>query len=204
MLSFDGKHILAISQGMIPLAILRIENEADRAFMQKLYLDYEQMLYSRAYHILKSKNDVEDAVNSACVKLIPKIPLLKTLERDALSAYVVATIVNTSISLSKKQNQEYGFTTKIDEQVFDRVEANAPLPDEHFIASVRLEALYQAILQLPKRESLMMRMKHYDGMSDAEIAAVFRIKPASVRVCLFRARNHLKAILQRTEVDEKA
>lgn len=64
MLSFDGKHILAISQGMIPLAILRIENEADRAFMQKLYLDYEQMLYSRAYHILKSKNDVEDAVNS--------------------------------------------------------------------------------------------------------------------------------------------
>lgn len=56
MLSFGGRHIWALSQGMVPLAILRIENEADRAFMQKLYLDYERMLYTRASRILKNKN----------------------------------------------------------------------------------------------------------------------------------------------------
>lgn len=204
MLNLDGKHVLAFSQSMVPLAILRIENEADRAFMQKLYLDYEHMLYTRASNILKSKIDAEDAVNSACVKLISKLPLLKTLERDALSAYVVTTIVNISINHSKKRTQDAAFAFKTDGHVFDRIQANGPTPDEHFIASARLDALYQAILQLPERESCIMRMKYYDGMSNTEIAKLLGIKPDSVRVYLLRARNHLKAILQRTEVDEKA
>ncbi|MCI5956995.1 MAG: sigma-70 family RNA polymerase sigma factor [Clostridiales bacterium] len=204
MLSFGGRHIWALSHGMVPLAILRIENEADRAFMQKLYLDYERMLYTRASRILKNKNDVEDAVNSACVKLISKISLLKTLDRDALSAYVVTTIVNTSFNFSKKRSRESAHTYKAEEEVFERVHASTPPPDEHFIASAQLEALYQAVVQLPDRESSIMRMKYYDGMGDAEIASLLGIKPDSIRVYLSRARKHLKDIMQRTEVDEKA
>ena len=47
-------------------------------------------------------------------------------------------------------------------------------------------------------------MKYYDGMGDAEIASLLGIKPDSIRVYLSRARKHLKDIMQRTEVDEKA
>jgi RNA polymerase sigma-70 factor, ECF subfamily len=49
---------------------------------------------------------------------------------------------------------------------------------------------------LPARERAMLWLAYVEGSSHREIAAVLRVKAASVRVLLFRARSRLAALLR--------
>ena len=44
--------------------------EDDRSFVEKLYLEYGDYMYSVAYGVLKHRQDAEDAVNDAMCKII--------------------------------------------------------------------------------------------------------------------------------------
>ena len=63
---------------MIPIIILTIENEDDRAFMEGLYLSYNRLMRSEIHKILKDSWATEDVEQNVLEKLIDKIPLLKT------------------------------------------------------------------------------------------------------------------------------
>ncbi|NLO85689.1 MAG: sigma-70 family RNA polymerase sigma factor [Clostridiales bacterium] len=180
---------------MFPVAIMAIADESDRIFMEQLYCDHEKLLYKRAYQILNSKADAEDAVNNACVALIKKIPLLRTLECNVLSSYIVSTIERVSINLFNKRKRDNLYTFGAEEDFINGMPSGDLVPDDRLIKDGDTEALYHAILKLPQRERSMMQMKYYDGLSNAEIAQVYGIKPDGVRVYLFRARGHLKEML---------
>ena len=57
---------------MIPTFILAIENDDDRAFIEHIYKEYYNLMYSKAYDILQNRDCVDDVINNACIKLIPK------------------------------------------------------------------------------------------------------------------------------------
>ena len=57
----------------IPITILLIEDDSDRAFMEQLYLDYSKLMYAVAMSRLGNPLDAEDAVHEAILRLIDKI-----------------------------------------------------------------------------------------------------------------------------------
>ena len=61
---------------MIPYCILVIEDDDDRAFMERLYNNYHRLMYSKIIEILKDEWDTEDVMQSVLEKLIDKIPEL--------------------------------------------------------------------------------------------------------------------------------
>ena len=55
---------------MIPMILMAIEDDADRAFMINLYEQCHKAMYRQAYDILRDHGEAEDAVQDTLVKLI--------------------------------------------------------------------------------------------------------------------------------------
>lgn len=55
---------------MIPMILMAIEDDADRAFMINLYEQCHKAMYRQAYDILRDHGEAEDAVQDTLVKLL--------------------------------------------------------------------------------------------------------------------------------------
>ena len=69
---------------MIPYAILTLENESDREFMSSIYIQYERLMYSSIRKVTQDSWLVDDIFQTTFEKLIDKVHLLRTLNRDRL------------------------------------------------------------------------------------------------------------------------
>jgi hypothetical protein len=50
---------------MFPAAIMTIEDDDDRAFMERVYLDYRNLMYHIACGILRDHYGAEDVINAS-------------------------------------------------------------------------------------------------------------------------------------------
>ena len=87
---------------MIPVAISAIENDYEREFMRNLYDKFYRIAEARAYAILHSHEDAEEAVQDSFIKLIDKLPKIIKLGNEKLAAYVIITVKNTAIDSFRK------------------------------------------------------------------------------------------------------
>ena len=65
---------------MLPLVILAIEDENEKAFMTWLYLQYRRLIYSEVRKIVGNTDEAEDLLQSVVEKLIEKVSLLRGME----------------------------------------------------------------------------------------------------------------------------
>ena len=176
---------------LIPLVLLLIENEDDRAFMENVYLQYHRLMYAQALRILRQSQAAEDAVSDSLLKLMKKISLLRTFECNKLRAYVVITVRHTAISHLNRLRRERlpGDVTLEEIAGGDRV-------DNRLLEEAGIEGVKEAIRALPPREKDLMLMKYFREMTEQEIADETGLKPVSVRVHLSRARKRLARLLK--------
>ena len=88
---------------LFPAAILTISDESDRDFMKHLYINHAARMFRVARALTDSKQDAEDVVGEACVALIRKISLLRTLERNVLEGYIISTVKNAAYALHRRR-----------------------------------------------------------------------------------------------------
>ena len=81
---------------MLPLVIMAIEDEDDKAFMTWLYLQYRRLIYSEVRKITGNTDEVEDLLQSVVEKLIEKLSLLRGMEQNKLVNYIISTAKNTA------------------------------------------------------------------------------------------------------------
>ena len=87
---------------MIPLVILAIEDDYDREFMTNLFMKYKDVMYRRAYGIVKEPELAEDVLQITIVKLIKKIDLLESMDPDKLPAYIVSAVKANAVNCYNK------------------------------------------------------------------------------------------------------
>lgn len=56
-----------------PVCIMAIEDDDDREFMQKLYVDYHRLMYSQITKITKDPWAADDVMQTTLVRLIDKL-----------------------------------------------------------------------------------------------------------------------------------
>lgn len=180
---------------MIPVFILNIEDDSDRAFMEYLYIEHRSTMFKTAMRILRHKEDAEDVVQAACLSLCKKISLLRTLECNTLRSYVVISIKNFAINLLRNRGRKpellWGDTDYCDSLLNGQ---NAVQEDPIF--NFDQDLLNSAIIKLPQRERHLLEKKYVLQFSDEEIAKDFGVKPASVRVMLMRTKQRLRTLVE--------
>lgn len=184
---------------LIPLAILAIDNEDDRAFMTRIYLDYGRLMYSVAIEIVRDPHVAEDMVSSAIIEMIKDIDTLRKINSFRLRSYIASIVRNDSIDYIRKRNRQgkYYFMPD-DDSILNNIPSEGTV-DEALLRSAEIDALRQAIVKLSENEQLLLTMKYVDEADDSDIARLLGIGKDSVRVYLSRARKHLQRIIVEDE-----
>lgn len=181
---------------MLAWAMLAIESESDREFIERLYAQNYAAMFQKARGILKSHQRAEDAVEAAMLKLIDRIELLRGCNPPSQCSYLLTCVRNEAISQLRKDSKLYPG---------DAEEALRTLPDgdeavdAKLLYRERVQALVKALQRLPERDCLALRMKYYENMSDAEIGAILGVKPDTVRSLIGRARKRAFELLREEE-----
>lgn len=174
---------------MFPLAILTIENDDDREFMAKLYIEYRWLIFSEAKKLV-GYNVAEDIVQDSIVKLIDKIDLLKTFDKKRATSYIAETAKNSAISyLRGSGNRPIFFDT------VDSFEDSGIDVERIAIKNLDYESLRKIWPKLKPETQTLLIMKYELLLSNEEIAERYSIKAESVRMRLTRARREAFKLL---------
>lgn len=84
---------------MIPYCILAIEDPSDREFMTELFLHYQKLMYATIQKITQDHWLIDDIFQSTLERLIDKITLLRTFDRDRLINYIIVSCRNNAYTI---------------------------------------------------------------------------------------------------------
>lgn len=172
---------------MIPLVILAIENDDDRAFMEELYSSYQRLMFSETFNLVQDEWEAEDIMQTSLVKLIDKIPLLRSLSRNQLVNYIISTCKNTAYNYIRdnrapreSQFQEY--------EDYSSEESDGHSVELRLIKQEELDCLARIWSKLDLRTALLLEGYYILEKPMSELGAELGIKSDSVRMTLTRAR----------------
>lgn len=168
---------------MLPLVIMAIEDESEKAFMTWLYLQYRRLIYSEIRKIIGSTDEVEDLLQSVIVKLIEKLPLLREMEQRKLVNYIISTAKNTVYNFLRGKDREILWEDQ--EEPLDP----APIPEEQIITQEDLYRLARVWVDLDEKTQYLLSAKYILKKSSKEIASDLNMPPDNVRMALVRAKR---------------
>ena len=182
--------------------------EDDRSFVEKLYLNYGDYMYSVAYGVLKHRQDAEDAVNDAMCKIMKYLSKFEETADETVCNMVgicIRSIVqNKAIDRYNKKKRQAKH--EIDCRYKDEASDEFVLPDfedeafaleDMVIRKEECEIVRNALLTLTEDMQNAINLVYMCGYSCVEAADFLGISDAAVRARLFKARRKLKTILDK-------
>ncbi|TAH75096.1 MAG: sigma-70 family RNA polymerase sigma factor [Anaerolineaceae bacterium] len=184
---------------------LAIENESDREFISGLYIQYYPIMKKKAYEITRDINVTDDIIHDAFIKLIDKIPSLRSLSCYKQTSYIVSTIKNIAIDHVRKSN------TKADKQFMgeeddmaESIEDTAMTAEEAYIVREDSEDLGELMCKLSERDRDLLYNKYIFELSNKEISVLMDIPINNLRQYLVRARKRALNLLTSENVVNKS
>lgn len=91
---------------MIPIVIMAIESDDDRAYMTDVYLKHRALMLKVAWRYTNDESQVDDIVSESCVALIRHLDSLKTMEEKTLRIYITTTVkIKRLISIGRDREK---------------------------------------------------------------------------------------------------
>ena len=89
---------------MLDVILSQIETEEEKTLIEELYMEYEAQMYGTAYAILRHRQDAEDAVEGAFLKVIEHLPTLNLALNRQTRALLLVITRNIAYNELKKRN----------------------------------------------------------------------------------------------------
>lgn len=157
---------------------MMIDSPEERSKLEKIYLAYNRLMYQTAYEVLHSREDAEDAVHNALLKIAENISKVDTPISSKARNYVVTITMNKAIDLYRANQRKKNMLYR--DEVFDSV-----------IEEMGLSELATCMAKLPSRYRQVIVLKYYYGLSHKEIGKKLRITEANASKLIQRAKNRL-------------
>ena len=177
---------------------------SDQEFVQKVYHDYQRLIYFVVRKYTSSPIECEDIVQDCLEKLIVKVGLLRRLHPAALANYIVVASRNTAISFLKWKSHETAAVISLDdireEATLDR---ESPLERE-ILHQEDLKEFLDAWELMDKETKMVLEGKYILGYDDKMLAELLGCQPGSVRMKLTRARRKVKAKMKGSDGHDRS
>jgi RNA polymerase sigma-70 factor (ECF subfamily) len=164
----------------------------DGTAFQILYERYRDPIFRFAYRLLGSVEAAEDVAHDCFLSLI-KDPRRFDATRASLRTYIYAAARN----LAAKRYNSLGRETGIEELAGEPQVTDSHGPMARVLDNELASEVERAIASLPPLQREALVLFEYDELSLAEIAAVVGADANTVKARLFRAREKLRARLDR-------
>jgi len=162
----------------------------ETAAFQILYERYRDPIFRFAYRLLGSIEAAEDVTHDCFLSLI-KEPGRFDSSRASLRTYIYAAARNLAAKRYNSFARETGIEG-LDEEPSDRHEPMAQMLENELA-----DVVQRAIASLPPLQREALVLFEYEELSLAEIAAIVGADANTVKARLFRAREKLRAGLDR-------
>jgi RNA polymerase sigma-70 factor, ECF subfamily len=166
--------------------------KGNTAAFQILYERYRDPIFRFAYRLLGSVEAAEDVTHDCFLSLI-KEPGRFDSTRASLRTYLYAAARNQAA----KRYQSFGRETMLEELADEPRSADRRGPMALVLEGELASEVEQAIASLPPLQREALVLFEYEDLSLAEIAAVVGADSGTVKSRLFRAREKLRARLDR-------
>ncbi len=169
---------------MLVYYLQMLDTPEEKMRFEQIYLKYRGLMYRVADSILRNRQDAEDAVHNAFLRIIKHFKKFQTTPVEDLAPQVVVIARNEAISLLRKRK------------------GDAPLEDWDGLAASSesvsdYHALVDSFTRLPQTYRAVMEMKLLLGCSDGEIAAKLGLSKTAVSTRISRGRQLLRDIVER-------
>ena len=148
---------------MLPICILTIQDEDDRAYMSRLFVQYHRLMYQCTYEVLDDKWATEDAVQTTLLRLIDRIDVVRQLDESKLPGYIAAACRHTAYNVLRHNRRhpqvpledapEASSAPDMDELLSRRVELNALARE----MGVKPTSVRMALTRARKKARAMLR-----------------------------------------------
>ena len=175
--------------------IIELFFERDERALSELERKYKSLCRYVAANFLSAREDVEECLNDVLLSLWNRIPPEKP---DDLRAYVCAVVRNAAIDkLRENKSEKRGGNYRIvGDEFLSMLDDGTDLAEE-FEARRAGEVINAFLATLSEESRDIFVMRHYLGMSYAEIVDVFGCSEGKVKMSLLRSRKKLAQLLRK-------
>lgn len=168
---------------------------SEQHFMEELYQEYKRLMYTTAGKYVSTREDREDVVHDALLRLLKRPELLQSISGGALPGYIVYTVRSAAVDHLRWQKRQ--ISTDGDPGSVELIPAPAEPMEEGMILADEVARLREVWPRLSGEERLLLEGKYIWGYTDPELAEQFHCKSDSVRMKLTRARRKALRELER-------
>jgi RNA polymerase sigma-70 factor (ECF subfamily) len=164
--------------------IHQIQDGKHEAFVE-LVNRHSKRFYSITYRLLFSKNDAEDVVQHAFLKLWERRLFWNPSKEAKFTTWFYRVVVNLCLDHNRKKKP---MPLCENMELVDEQDGQEILLDEK-----RKQALLDRFIQeLPERQQLALTLCFYEGLSNKEAAEIIGIKLKALQSLIMRAKTTLK------------
>jgi len=194
--------------------IKRIQNGESQLFSE-IANAYKDKTFSLTMKILKNREEAEDSLQDAFMKLYRAIMNGNYEAKSKFSTYFYSIVYNSAVDLYRKYNVRsfnvtsieindsnynegdelsFNFETKIDK---NEVKTDDYSTEKSVTESEVRNIIDQYINAIPEQYSVILNMFFLNNLSHEEISLILKIPVGTVKNRIFRAKEKMKELLFR-------
>lgn len=195
---------------MLPI-ILAINNEDDRAYVEKIYNQYGKKIYKIAFKILNNTEDAEDCVHDVVKIIIDNLEIFQALEGEQLIKLLVTCSRNAALNIYRKNKIKHINEGKhkpyTDDETDEKDLAIESVSDDGMFVDLIVineesrKRISEMIEKLDPIYKDVLYLRYQYSMKNQDIAKILKVSESIVKVRYHRAK---KILLQKRgkELDE--
>jgi RNA polymerase sigma-70 factor, ECF subfamily len=181
--------------------LIRRCQQGDHAAFELLLKKFERRIFGLIYQIVRSPGDVEDIAQEVFTKLYFSLPQFRL--EASFEAWLYRITVNQCYDFLRKRKRDAQVAeSDLSEEEALFFERFGSITQPRYIdVSRRLEVRQTAerlLNSLPPKDRLLLILKEIEELSIEELTAIFKISASAIKLRLFRARNQLRLIYQKS------
>lgn len=181
-------------------ALLLLYEQRNDSAVRETEKHYKKLCMSAAMQITESREDAEECVNDALLRLWNAIPPAKP---ENLGAYLLKTVRNLAYSLRERSSAKRRGSGQLPLALDELAESLAAKDDTEaqVTDSIALkDALNRFLGSVTADQRTVFVMRYWMTLDIPEIAERLGMSSSGVKMSLLRTRNKLKAFLKKEEL----
>lgn len=182
-----------------------LENLSDESLMERLREHDHRaftllvnrrsdMFYASAYRMVMNREEAEDIVQEAFLKIWDRPALWKANKKAKFTTWFYKIVTNLALDRLRKNSKMSGSELKDDVLQQEADQEKEMLVDEEQLA------LDRALKALPEKQLAALNLCFYEGLSNKEAAEIMGVSVKAIESLLMRAKAGIKDYLIREGV----
>ena len=196
----EGEHLSDKAQH--DLALVKLAIEGKQSAYAELMDRYRESIYYMMLKMVKNQDDADDLTIEAFGKAFSRLEQYSP--SFAFSTWLFKIASNNCIDFIRKKrikitSMDTGRTTDDGEIIFFDAKASTLNPEESIIQNQKIKLMRNLVSKLKPRYKQLIEKRYFEELSYEEIAEELNLPLGTVKAQLFRAREFLANLINKTK-----